>query len=231
MRPSPVDQLKYIDVISHVKPDQYKGQRVLVVGGSRGLGEITTKILVAGGASVRFSYNRGLGDAEKIYKEIVSNDGSVDMVKLDVLDTESYSSILYDDWIPTHCYYFPTPFIFSGVKGVFSESLFNEFNSIYITAFIKLVTFLKQKGTVNYFYPSTTAIDEMPDNMVEYAISKYAAQKACEILQNNYNGIKIEMYKFPRMETDQTVSFLPVDNHDPLKLTLSFIKLFNLATS
>lgn len=231
MRPTPVNQLKYTDVISHVKPDEFKGQRVLVIGGSRGLGEITTKILVAGGASVRFTYNKGIGDAERICNEILSNNGSVDKIKLDVLDRESYSSTLHDSWVPTHCYYFPTPFIFSGVKGVFSEPLFNEFNSVYVTSFIKLVSFLKEKGTLNYFYPSTTAMDEMPDNMVEYTISKYAAQKACSIIQNNDNSIKIEMYKFPRMETDQTVSFLPVNNHDPFQLTLSFIRSFKLATT
>ena len=231
MRPSLVNQLSFTDVIAHVKPDEFFGQKVLVVGGSRGLGEITTKILVAGGASVRFTYNRGFADAEKVQKEISSVKGYVEKIKLDVLDTDSYTSILDGDWVPTHCYYFPTPFIFSGVKGKFSESLFEEFNSVYVSSFIKLVTFLRQKGTLNYFYPSTTALDEMPDNMVEYTISKYAAQKACEILNNNDNSINIQLYKFPRMETDQTVSFLPVKNHDPLEYTLSFIRSFNLATS
>lgn len=228
MRPSLVNQLSFNDVINHVKPDEFKGQKVLVVGGSRGLGEITTKILVAGGASVRFTYNRGLEDAKKVQGEINAIKGSVKKVKLNVLDTNSYNSILDDDWVPTHCYYFPTPFIFSGVKGSFSESLFEEFNSVYVSSFIKLVTFLRQKGTLNYFYPSTTALDEMPDNMVEYTISKYAAQKACEILKNNDNYINIQLYKFPRMETDQTVSFLPVKNHDPLEYTLSFIRSFNI---
>ena len=228
MRPSLVNQLSFTDVIDHVKPDEFKGQKILVVGGSRGLGEVTTKILAAGGASVRFTYNRGLADAEKIQEEINSSKGSAKKIKLNVLDTNSYNSILDDDWIPTHCYYFPTPFIFSGVKGKFSESLFEEFNSVYVSSFIKLVTFLKQKGTLNYFYPSTTALDEMPDNMIEYTISKYAAQKACEILNNNDDSINIQLYKFPRMETDQTVSFLPVKNHDPLEYTLSFIRSFNI---
>ncbi len=228
MRPSLVNQLSFTDVIDHVKPDEFKGQKILVVGGSRGLGEVTTKILAAGGASVRFTYNRGLADAEKIQEEINSSKGSAEKIKLNVLDTNSYNSILDDDWIPTHCYYFPTPFIFSGVKGKFSETLFEDFNSVYVSSFIKLVTFLKQKGTLNYFYPSTTALDEMPDNMIEYTISKYAAQKACEILNNNDDSINIQLYKFPRMETDQTVSFLPVKNHDPLEYTLSFIRSFNI---
>jgi hypothetical protein len=231
MRPTPVNQLSYLDVVCHVKPDEFKGQKVLIVGGSRGLGEITTKILVAGGASVRFTYNRGIVDAEKIEKELSSYDKFASKIKLNVLDFQTYDSLIYDDWIPTHCYYFATPFIFSGVKGVFSESLFEQFNSVYTTSFIKLVTFLKQKGTFNYFYPSTVAIDEMPDNMVEYTISKYSAQKACEVLRSSDNSLKIEMYKFPRMETDQTVSFLPVKNHDPLEYTLSFIRSFNLTTS
>ena len=227
MRPALVKQLNYSDVIAHVKKDEFKGQRVLVVGGSRGLGEMTTKILVAGGASVRFTYNRGLDDAKKVEEEISSTFNSVEKIKLDVLDGDTYPRIVQNDWIPTHCYYYATPFIFSGVKGVFSEGLLDDFNSVYVSAFIKLHTFLRSKGTLNYFYPSTTALDEMPDNMVEYTISKYAAQKACEILRRNDSEINIELYKFPRMETDQTVSFLPVKNHDPLEYTLSFIRSFN----
>ena len=227
MRPTPVDQLNYQDVAKHVKQDEFKGHNVLIVGGSRGLGEITTKILVAGGASVCFTYNRGIVDAEKIENELILNNTSAKKLKLDVLNPETYDSFLENDWVPTHCYYFATPFIFSGVKGVFSESLFKEFNTVYITAFIRLVSFLKEKGTKNYFYPSTVAIDEMPDNMVEYTISKHSAQKMCEVLIKSDDSLKIKMYKFPRMETDQTVSFLPVKNHNPLEYTLSFIRSFN----
>ena len=231
MRPSPVNQLKYIDVKSHLKKSEFKGQRVLVLGGSRGLGEMTTKILAAGGASVRFTYNRGLEEAIKIENEIISNGGKVKKIKLDVTKFSDFKSIIDDAWIPTHCYYFPTPFIFSGVKGVFSENLFNQFNTVYISSFMKIISFLREKGTLNYFYPSSTAIDEMPDNMVEYTISKYSAQKMCEFIRKNDPSIKIELYDFPRMETDQTVSFLPVKNHDPLQISLSYIREFNLNCS
>lgn len=227
LRPIPVSQMKYTDVLGIVNPFEFKSQRALIIGGSRGLGEIATKILAAGGASVRFSYYKGEADAKRIVDEISSNNGCVKAFKFNVLDSASWTINLSDDWHPTHCYYFPTPFIFSGNKGIFSEKLLNDFNSIYVTSFIKLVGFLRNKGTLNYFYPSTTAIDEMPDNMVEYTISKFAAQKACDILQNIYRSIKIESYKFPRMETDQTVSFLPVNNHDPFKLTLTNLRSFN----
>ena len=109
--------------------------------------------------------------------------------------------------------------------------MFDKFNRVYISSFIKLLSFLRQKGTLNYFYPSSTAINEMPDNMVEYTISKYAAQKMCEFIRKNDPLIKIELYEFPRMETDQTVSFLPVKNHDPLQISLSYIREFNLNCS
>ena len=224
MRPSPVDQLSYKDVVSNINSKEFKDQRVLVVGGSRGLGEIATKILVAGGASVRFTYNKGEKDALKIEEELLMHNDSVSKMKLDVCSTDDYESIISDDWVPTHCYYFATPFIFSGVKGKFSESLLNQFNSVYVTGFINLVNFLRDLGTLKYFYPSTVAINEMPQNMVEYTISKYSAQKACQILTEIDHRLKIDLFEFPRMQTDQTVSFLPVKNHDPFKYTLSFIR-------
>lgn len=230
LRPAPVPQMDFISIKQLIKPGEFKDQKALIIGGSRGIGEVTAKILAAGGADVRITYNKGELEAKNVVDEIRLNNGKAAMIKLNVINEESYFSILSGNWTPTHCYYFATPFIFSGNKGVFSHALLDQFNAVYITAFYNLVVFLKNNGVLNYFYPSTTAIDELPENMVEYTISKYAAEKARDFLIGIYSPINIEMPKFPRIATDQTVSFLPVNNQDPFEITLSYLRSFNAST-
>lgn len=230
LRPAPIHQMNYISVKSHVKHDEFKGQNALVIGGSRGIGEVTAKILAAGGADVRITYNKGEHEATHVVNEILLNNGKAEKIRLNVVNEESFSSILSGNWSPTHCYYYATPFIFSGNKGVFSQALLEDFNAVYVSAFFNLVRFLKNYGVLNYFYPSTTAIEELPENMIEYTISKYSAKKARDFLISIYSPINIEMPKFPRMATDQTVSFLPVNNQDPVILTLSYLRAFNASS-
>ena len=57
VRPQPVLQKSFVD-ISKKYLQYFKGQKALVIGGSRGLGEISTKILAAGGANVHFTYSK-----------------------------------------------------------------------------------------------------------------------------------------------------------------------------
>ena len=54
--PKPQEQVNYSRVSANVKQGEFAGQRALIIGGSRGLGELVAKILTAGGASVRITY-------------------------------------------------------------------------------------------------------------------------------------------------------------------------------
>ena len=58
-----------------VNRDEFKGQSALIIGGSRGLGEVTAKLLAAGSADVRLSYYQGEEDAIGIVDDISSNGG------------------------------------------------------------------------------------------------------------------------------------------------------------
>ena len=60
MRPESTVQAAYDVIQSQVNASEFRGERALVIGGSRGLGEVAVKLLAAGGADVRFSYHRAL---------------------------------------------------------------------------------------------------------------------------------------------------------------------------
>ena len=42
----------------------------LVIGGSRGIGEIISKMIIAGGGNVKLTYYKGFEEAKKIKKRI-----------------------------------------------------------------------------------------------------------------------------------------------------------------
>ncbi len=223
-RPAPLKQASYLSLKNKVESNEFSDQRALVIGGSRGLGEVVAKLLAGGGANVKISYYRGQEDAMKIVDEIVSNGGIADSFQYDVLSSKDSSlDVLMNDWMPTHLYYFATPFIFSGAKGVFSSDLFNNFCDYYVTGFINILDQLRIKSI---FYPSTVAIDELPTNMCEYTVTKMASETLCDLLEKGDSDMTIYKPRFPRVATDQTASIIPVINHDPVPLMIKELRSF-----
>jgi len=74
-RPAPVIQPDMAIVKQHVPENRFAGRRVIVIGGSRGLGEIAVKILAAGGAEVALSYRTGREDGERVAADVVKVGG------------------------------------------------------------------------------------------------------------------------------------------------------------
>lgn len=228
-RPEPKDQASYPELQQHVLHNEFSNQHALIIGGSRGLGEVAAKFLAAGGADVKITYSKGKSDAEKIVADIVSHGGTADCFRYDVLNPSiCEKDISPAGWKPTHLYYFATPFIFSGVKGVFSPELFREFCDYYVVGFINALNLLSDYDLKKVFYPSTVAVDELPKNMGEYASAKIAGELLCEFLEKCLPGITVYKSRFPRVATDQTVSIIPVKNEDPAVLMLNELRAFQL---
>jgi len=225
-RPPPVDQPSYISLQASVRPHEFDGQAAVIIGGSRGLGEVAAKLLAAGGATVRITYHQGEQDARRIANEIVSNGGRADVAQFDVLHTPAKLADSSTKSELTHCYYFATPFIFSGVKGIFSQELFGRFCAYYVTGFANIVDYWRAVGVRNFFYPSTVAIDELPASMGEYSVAKAAGERLCAFLEKTHPALNIYRPRFPRVATDQTVSLLPVNNQDPVAVILEHLRAF-----
>jgi hypothetical protein len=226
IRPHEREQDSYLKIKKNVNRDEFKGQSALIIGGSRGLGEVTAKLLAAGSADVKFTYHQGREDANRIVQEINSNGGTANCSQYDVLspDKDSFHKAL-NNWYPTHLYYFTTPFIFSGTKGLFSYNLFRKFCDYYVSGFANTMNILIPLGLRGVFYPSSIAIDELPLNMGEYAVAKTAGEELCMFYEKKYNDIIIYKPRLPRMDTDQTVSLFPVDNENPVPILLEHLRL------
>lgn len=226
-RPAFQEQANYLTLANIVDSKEFAGQRALVIGGSRGLGEVAAKLLSGGGADVKITYHQGKEDARRIVDDIVSQGGIADSFHYDVLNPKlGIPNISINDWFPTHLYYFATPFIFSGAKGIFSLPLFNKFCDYYIAGFLHTVNQLSKFGIRHIFYPSTVAIDELPANMGEYATAKIASEMLCAFLEKTNREMTIYKPRFPRVATDQTASSIPVANQDPVPIMINELRSF-----
>ena len=106
--PSPPKQLAISDIATMVAPDEFVGQTALVVGGSRGLGELAAKVIAAGGGRVLLTYTVGQADAERVADEIRAFGGRADVFAYDVRQAASAQLAQLKGAIPTHIYYFAT---------------------------------------------------------------------------------------------------------------------------
>lgn len=219
VRPSAQDQAALSRLKQIVERSEFQGQRALVVGGSRGLGELSAKMLAAGGAEVRITYRSGEEDAHRVRGEIHRDGGRCDMLQLDVLNPKALSEF---EWPPTHLYYFATPFIFRGQAERFSAELFYEFCEYYVVAYQRIVSTLIPMGLKRILYPSSIAVNEFPAQMREYATAKAAGEELCQFLRANQKLLVISP-RFARLNTDQTANPL-ADNLDPVLPVLESLR-------
>jgi hypothetical protein len=231
--PGPQRQRALAELRGHVRPGEFAAQRALVVGGSRGLGELTAKLLAAGGADVRLTYHRGAEDAARVVQDIVGAGGTAACFPADVLAAaETLGPVLGGEWAPTHLYYFATPHYFATTamsgrrRGGFGAQRFRRFCDHYVTGFFDLVQLLRQgpSDLRGALYPSTAALDELPAGMAEYAAAKAAGEAVCALLEKLHPRLRIHRPRLPRMATDQTASLMPVKVADAEAVMLEHLR-------
>jgi NAD(P)-dependent dehydrogenase (short-subunit alcohol dehydrogenase family) len=211
MRPAPVAQPSVQTLASIVEAGTFDGQHALIIGGSRGLGELVAKLVAVGGGNAIITYANGRRDAERVANEITSDGGRCNILHLDVTDRESIAKRLNDIPRPTHLYYFATPRIFAQRSGVFDDALYRSFQRIYVDGFETVVKTLSQglTGRLFVYYPSTVYVDQQPAHFAEYAAAKRDAEALCKELGTNDGNIRILLNRLPPLQTDQTASLLP----------------------
>ncbi len=216
LRPAPVKQPTYAAVCSTI-PDahQFATQRALIIGGSRGVGEITAKLLAAGGADVIIMYHQGLEEAENVAEEINDGRGRCQVAALDINALSAQSLIFFGEQLPTHIYYFASPHISLNRTRAWNTILFSQFCQFYLDAFSNLVSLYAEHAVqsgmpLTIFYPSTIFIDKPEKGFAEYAVAKGAGEILCRQLATRYPNVQFLMPRLPRMATDQTSSIIPI---------------------
>lgn len=221
----PIDQPGIADLARHVEANEFSGATAMVLGGSRGLGEVTAKLLAAGGAHVILTYASGQVEAERIRQEIASWGGACEIARYDV-QAPAAEQVAHLTQAPTHLYYFATPPIFQQKSGLFVRDRFLRFFDFYVDGFFTICQQLAGMGNgkLSVFYPSSVAIESHPPEMTEYAMAKQAGEVLCADLNDQWPNIKIVVSRVPRVLTDQTASLVQVESANPIDVMLPVIR-------
>jgi len=202
----PPSQPAMTDVSARIAGHPFAGQRSLVIGGSRGLGAVTARIIAAGGGHPIVTYRDNREEAERVARDIIGAGGSCDLLRYDALlpAAGQIAAIQRVD-----CgYYFATPKIFLRKSGLYEADKLRNFLSIYADGFFDLCAALARDRTetLAMFYPSTVAIEHGVNSTAEYAMAKSAGETLARYLNEFMPHINILCRRLPRILTDQTAT-------------------------
>lgn len=219
VRPQPQKQITYSKAKKMVKKNEFANQIALIIGGSRGLGEVTAKLLAAGGAQIAITYCQGEKEANHMVSEFQLDKRCAASIQFDVL-----SGKLNGLQGPSTLYYFATPFITS--NNNFSNELYQKFYNYYVAGFNDVFWQVKAHGLNGVFYPSSIFVEERPDNMIEYTMAKISGETLCDYLQKT---TKATIYKprLPKMSTDQTTGYFNLEKQEAAPIMLEHLRIFN----
>jgi hypothetical protein len=210
-RQEPVGQPSMRELAPRAKRDEMAGHVVLVVGASRGLGEVAAKLAAAGGAEVVVTYQRGRDDAERVVADIASAGGRAVSQHYDVLETGESAL----EKPPTMLLYFPTPYISYNDTTTFSPRLFHEYGRFYVEGFVKAFEQARAGGALRaVLYPSSSALDEVRPKAAEYAAAKAAGETVCAHLRKLHPAIRFLWPRLPRLLTDRSATVLSEEMAD-----------------
>ena len=230
VRQPPNDGPSMREIAALVRPSEFAGSRSLVIGGSRGLGGLTTKILAAGGGDVVFTYASGSDDARRVRDETNKClTSTCETLQLD-LRTEGFDSMTFDRDRVDAVYFFATPKIFKRSSFVFNPEWFQEFTYFYVQKFYELCVYLEAAATpkaVRVYFPSSSAVQDRPKGLAEYAMAKAAAEVLIEDINRSFKKVVVVCSRLPRLNTDQTASIVSVESASNLETLLPMIRLMN----
>jgi len=227
LRWPPIGQASFDEVSKVVAPGEFAGSTALIVGGSRGLGALTAKVVAAGGGKVIVTYATGRKDAEKLAEEICGHTAhdACRVIQYDVRqDADSQLKVLETE--VSHLYYFATTSIFRQKDGFFVSSLLDEFIEIYVKGFYDCCRVLSKNSSqaLIAYYPSTVAIDNNPLSIIEYTMAKMAGEILCANMNRANTRTRVVVSRLPRLMTDQTATVVPATTAEPLDVLLPVIR-------
>lgn len=221
LRPPPVVSASIKTLKSQVKKDEFKNISALIIGGSRGLGEVVAKLIAAGGGDSVITYNKGESESKILQNEIRSYGGKCEVRQLTI---SKHSAVPCDINEFNQVYFFASPKIFGKRGQEYDLNLEKQFTDIYVHGFESICrSILQREISVTILYPSTIAIDEPIPALLEYISAKVQGEQISNDLNNN-KLIKILTPRLPRLDTDQTMSMVKVASEDTVNVLLPLIR-------
>jgi NAD(P)-dependent dehydrogenase (short-subunit alcohol dehydrogenase family) len=226
-RPKAVVQMPTIKIIPLVRKDEFSQTTALVIGGSRGLGELVGKIIAAGGGRVVVTYSRGAADAQAV-KEDIEHAGGIGTCSIEKFDLTENSFSDLDALIGqvTSIYYFATPRITRQKRALFEPGLFGEFVQFYLTKFSELCDYFERhsSGKVKIFLPSSIFVEKRPRGLAEYAMVKAAAETLASEINARYRKVSVVVVRLPQLNTDQNAAVIQPETASNIETLLPVVR-------
>ncbi|HMO46580.1 MAG TPA: SDR family NAD(P)-dependent oxidoreductase [Rubrivivax sp.] len=226
-RAPPQRQPRADELADRVPPEAFARTRAIVVGGSRGLGELTAKLLAAGGADVVLTYASGRDDAQRVADEInACGRGRARPRRCDLSEETDWLA-LFGPQAPDAVFYFATPRIYRKSAELFDRRAFGQFTDTYLDRFASLCLALEQAASerkVTVYLPSTVFIDQRPKGLTAYAMAKAAAEILADDLSRSLRRVRVVHTRLPRLATDQTAGVRGLDHWTNTEVLLGTIR-------
>jgi hypothetical protein len=225
-RRPPVRQPSMDAAASLVRSGEFSSYAALIVGGSRGLGEVAAKLIAAGGGKAIITYASGAADARDLAAQINEWGGRCEVAAYDVRHADAYRQLREVAELPQHFYYFATPAIFKRKASLCTPGRLDEFNEFYAHGFFRLIEAASRlcPEAISVFYPSTVYVEARPAAMTEYAMSKAAGEILCADIARFMPKVRVLVRRLPRLPTDKTASLIQAKSADPLEVVLAVIR-------
>jgi len=209
-----------------IKPKEFVGINSLIIGGSRGLGELTAKILTSGNGNVNITYFNGKKEALKLKKIIkFETKQNCKTEKLDIL-SDSFKNKVKRFSNYDFIFYYATPKIFRKKKDNFDDKIFKNFYKYYVKKFILMCNLLDKKISKKLivFFPSTIFIKESPHYLKEYVQTKIIAEKEIKKLNRRFSKLKVIVFRLPKLKTDQTSEIIASFKNENIETMVPIIR-------
>ncbi len=218
----PTVQAGMAAVAARLAGKPFAGQRAVVVGGSRGLGEVTAKIIAVGGGHPVITFREAKPEADRVAAEIRQAGATCDVIRYDALQPAAVQ--LGGVGVVGSCYYFATTKIFQRKSEQFEPARLRGFLDYYVDGFFNLCAALaEQNAGVAVFYPSSTALDAATAGIAEYAMAKAAGETLVRQLNTFLPGVHAISHRLPRIATDQTATVGVASAQDALDVLLPIV--------
>ena len=226
-RPPPQEGPTRVQVEAAVRSSEFHGQRALVVGGSRGLGEAIARCLTAGGADVCITYHRGAAESDRIVRDAAGSSGRIAAVALDAIargpdDSAPRLELRWPfDAPPTHVYYLATPRIPAVAK--FSRADLDHMLRYYVDGLLAVTgAACALGGPVIVWSPSTSFLTD-GDGSAAYCMAKAAMEELCRRLPKMM-PVRVRAPRLPRIATDQTAGLMQLPAAPALEIALAELR-------
>ena len=223
-RAPPVSQPSMNDIAGRVSHDEFRSVHALIVGGSRGLGELTAKLIAAGGGKSVITYATGEDDALNVAREIRRWGASCEVLCYDINNAAS-GQLASLPQAPNQIYYYPSPPSAGRIRQKYSVERFENFCDYFVRGFRNLIDTADAAGwTFSAHYPSSINVEKPQSAMTEWTMAKASGEVLCADLARTMPRMRLIVSRLPALPTDQSASLMEMPTTDPIEVLLPILR-------